>query len=154
MACRWRSLRLCCSLSDFWRPDLQVFAVFWWTHALQLCSSLVSGAPAALHGCAVSRWSARGLHAPRVVFGSDRAWGLQTWFFRRGLVDLVVRRLLALQGWWACFLVAVAFPAESFLRWAFPVLFIVCVCLDSLLCTYINLVIGSRTECVTNSLFQ
>jgi len=37
---------------------------------------------------------------------------------------------------------------------SFSCFVIVCVSLDSLLCTYINLVIGSRPECVTDSLFK
>jgi hypothetical protein len=58
-----------CSLSDFWRPDLRVSIIFCWTCALHPCSLSVSGALAASHGCAVSRRSARGLHAP--VWFSD-----------------------------------------------------------------------------------
>jgi hypothetical protein len=37
---------------------------------------------------------------------------------------------------------------------SFSCFVIVCVSLDSLFCTYINLVIGSRPECVTDSLFK
>jgi len=52
-------------------------------------SPSVSGAPAAFHGGAVSRWSARGFHAPG-------------WFFCLGLRVMATNRLFSLcrWGWW------------------------------------------------------
>jgi len=46
------------------------------------------------------------------------------------------------------------FPGRDFPPLSFSCFVLVCVYLDSLLCTFINLVIGSRPECVTDSLFQ
>jgi hypothetical protein len=86
----------------FWRLDLRVSVIFCWTRALQPWSPSVSGAPAAPHGCAVSRRSVRGLHAP--VWFSD--WGC-AWWPQPGLFVMVgesggARKLLAFECWWVC----------------------------------------------------
>jgi len=86
----------------FWRLDLRVSVIFYWTRALQPWSPSVSGALAAPHGCAVSRRSARGLHAP--VWFSD--WGC-AWWLQPGLFVVVggsggAQKLLAFECWWVC----------------------------------------------------
>jgi hypothetical protein len=160
MACRWRSLRLCLFTVRFLearstsfrrllvdtRPST-VFVVSLWcsSRSPRLCGLSVIGA-----------WPSRAWGGFR--FGSRvRAANLvfSPWFGGSGCSEALgapgLRGLFSGAG--AC-ATGGGFPGRDFPPLSFSCFVIVCVCLDSLLCTYINLVIGSCPECVTDSLFQ
>jgi hypothetical protein len=151
MACRWRSLRLCCSLSDF-GGQIYKFSPSSGGHAPVNCvrrQSLVLQPLSAV----VQSLGDRCVAFTRLGWFSVRIAreGCKPGFFA------VVWWIWLFGGSWrfrACAATGGGFPGRDFPPLSFSCFVLVCVCLDNLLCTYINLVIGSRPECVTDSLFQ